>query len=478
MADKKVRMTVEFSIDEEALQEHGLSAEQVLSHLTFNEDDVADGFRISTNIPGISPVSNFFLCEGKVISQGFVQEWVKNDGLDAWRRMVVDEIDLNHEIYGLSASEKDALLDDVGLIDNLAEAMELCMQRGDRNEYDALELVFQNDFPGMVDEFREGNLERLAEGLGLFCDASIHGSTLFVDCWKGDSVEIFLADDGELMCLLPDEDSPRALREKIQDVEPGDAFLFGGGGSIRTASEAAHQNFDEPDNPWILFGDDGECYFEEDFGRELGANIREILEKVKADLEPVDYPVQYPLQNYDDAVGHLCEVLNRFDFEMDMDDVRTPIKINDFVPIFKSDNYFGVFCLHADRNYEGEEEYYLVDRNNGEHKMVLGNSFEFVGKNLVDCMKDEKILNVANTEFLRYLVDGALHNVQDVIPEQDMRGIAVLEAALREAVQKEGKFMMGPSLMETLDAAKVRSSESISKDVDKAKEADAVGKGL
>lgn len=171
-------------------------------------------------------------------------------------------------------------------------------------------------------------------------------------------------------------------------------------------------------------------------------------------LDPEEYPVEYPLRNYDDAIGHLCEALNTIDWGMDTDDVRTPIKTEDFIPIFKSENYFGIYCWRADNYYAGENEYYLVDRNNGEHKMVLGDSFEFVGKNLLDCMKDEKVLHVANAEWMRYLVDFSLQIVQGVVPEQELRGIAVLEAALREAVQKEGKYMMGPSLMERLDAAK------------------------
>ena len=211
-----------------------------------------------------------------------VPGWSKGDGLDRWRRMVVDEIDLNYEVYDLSEAEKDALLDDVGVIDSLAKQMEIRMQRGDRNEYEALEIVFQKDFPEMIDAFRKDRTESLVDGLGLFYDASVNGQALFVDCWKGETVEIFLADDGGLMCKLPDEDEPRALRERIQDVEPGDAFLFGDGGSIRTSSEAAHQNFDEPDNPWILYGDDGDCYFEEDFGPSVGQKMRELLLQLPA----------------------------------------------------------------------------------------------------------------------------------------------------------------------------------------------------
>lgn len=318
---------------------------------------------------------------------------------------------------------------------------------------DELEVVLEEEMVDVEEDAGEDEIERMVDDLRLFYDARVNGKTLFVDCWQGESVEIFLADDGGLMCLLPDEDEARALRERIQDVEPGDAFLFGGGGSIRTASEAAHQNFDEPDNPWILYGDDGDCYFEEDFGIEVGKKMRELLEKVKADLVPVEYSVQYPLQNYDDAVGHLCEKLNEKDEAFDLEGVPAeavlaPVKVEEFVPIFKSENYFGIYVWHNDEN-----AYYLVNRNSGDCQMVLGDSFEFVGQNMLDCMKDEKVLHVANTEFMRYLIDFSLDNVKGVVPEQELRGIAVLEAALRAEWRKEGACCKGPSLLERIEAA-------------------------
>ena len=200
----------------------------------------------------------------------------------------------------------------------------------------------------------------------------------------------------------------------------------------------------------------------EDVVHQYLLEIREVLDEGLEEENNVEVENEWPLRNYDDAIGHLCEVLNTIDWELDTDDVRTPIKLEDFVPIFKSENYFGIYVWHADRYHSGENEYYLVNRNNGEHKMVLGDSFEFVGRNTLDCMKDEKVLHVANTEWLRYLVDFSLNNVQDAVSNTELRGIAVLEAALREAVQKEGKYMMGQSLIEKLDAAQQRAQEPTS----------------
>lgn len=369
--------------------------------------------------------------------------------LDDFRAMVKEELELNGvSSYGLTKEEVDGILLDADFIDLLAEYMDRTMYQVDGNVHRALKFVFEQYFSEGADDFREKQQKAIIDGLHLFCDASIDGGTLFIDCWKGDSVEVFLAEDGGLMCLLPDEDEPRALRDKIQDIEAGDAFLCGNCGIVRTTSESAHQNFDDADNPWILYGDDGDCYFEEDIGSVLGKKMRALLAKLPA-REEVFYDIpEYPLRHYDDAVRHLCEVLNRQDEEMDLDDNFTPVKSDEFIPIFMSENYFGIYCWHDDGN-----EYYLIDRNTGAHTMVLSDSFEFVGYNTLDCLKDEKILNVANEEWLHYLIDFSLENVKGVVPESELGGIAVLESAWREECRKQGGHVMGMSLAERIKMA-------------------------
>lgn len=386
-------------------------------------------------------------------------EQSRYDGLDEWRSMVREELALNGVLArGLSQVEVEEMLAMPDVIDGLAVRMEGCMQRVDGDEYRALEVVFEDYLPVVYDLYREKKNEDLIDSLDLTRDASIDGGTLFINSWYEDDIEIFLGENGSLYCQLPDEDEPRPLKDRIEDIKEGDAFFFGEDGLIRTASDKAHQNFDEPDEPWITYGDDGDCYFEEDIGTALGVKVREVLDKLPAREQEVALePAEYPLQNYEDAINHLCEVLNERDDEMDLDGVRTPIKFDDFIPIFKSTNYFGVYCYHTDHYYDGVNEYYLVDRNNGEHKMVLGDSFEFVGKNHLDCMKGEKILNVANMEYLQYLVRGSLDNMQGAIPEAEMGGIAVLESAMREEAKKKGHYFMGPSLAERLRDAEKRS---------------------
>jgi len=120
---------------------------------------------------------------------------------------------------------------------------------------------------------RDASVQALRVALGpLAAEAFVLGDKLVLN-----RIQIYLSDDGNLLCHLPYEEGPRPLRSKIRDISEGDAFFFGNAGAIRTTSDAAHQNLDENDEPWIVYGDDGEVYFEEDIGQKLYSNVREYL---------------------------------------------------------------------------------------------------------------------------------------------------------------------------------------------------------
>jgi len=177
---------------------------------------------------------------------------------------------------------------------------------------------------------------------------------------------------------------------------------------------------------------------------------------------------KFPLEHYDEAIAHLREVLNEIDEGLDHDDVRTPIEIEDFIPLFSSTNYFGIYCYHADHYYDGPDEYYLVNKASGERTMVLSDNFAFVGTNLLSCMEGEKILHIANREFLRYLIDGCERNAQGVVPDEELAGIAVLDTALREEQKKWGFHFPYPSLADRIKSASNRAAaETSSKATDK-----------
>lgn len=215
--------------------------------------------------------------------------WEKGDGLDAWRRMVVDEIDLNYEVYDLSEPEKEALLDDVGMIDRLAKAMEIRMQRGDRNEYQALELVFERDFPDIFEGWRNGFYGEWLDGLKLKYPVYIDDGTLYIDTGEADDVEVYLGNDGKLYCRMPDEDEPRPLKERFEDVEEGDAFFYGNKGNISIADSDVSMSSDGPVDYFLIECADGDCCFGENFGAEVAAKVRAILESFAvADKELVN----------------------------------------------------------------------------------------------------------------------------------------------------------------------------------------------
>lgn len=102
MANKRVRMTVEFAVNEEVLKETGVSFDGVVNGIQFNEHDAIDGFEITTNIPGCDCTSNFFLIGGEVVSV----EKVDDKLLD---KNIIDFVEWSTEVYSFKGS-KDLLV--------------------------------------------------------------------------------------------------------------------------------------------------------------------------------------------------------------------------------------------------------------------------------------------------------------------------------------------------------------------------------
>lgn len=104
--------------------------------------------------------------------------------------------------------------------------------------------------------------------------AHLAGDVMFID-----GIKIKMDNDGQLFCRLDDEHEDRPLRDNIADIKEGDAFFWGDRGLIRTASDDAC-NDPEFDADYV-YGDDGEVYFDDDIGKEIGKKIREILSQAK-----------------------------------------------------------------------------------------------------------------------------------------------------------------------------------------------------
>lgn len=271
MSDKHIRMTVEFDIDQEALDEHGLTPNDILKHLAFVDDDVTDGFRLSTAIPGLDPTSHFFLCDGKIVSTQFIQERSHGDGLDKWREMVREEIDLNGETcYDLSSFQVAILQADNECISALAKLMQDYLNSGKDTEYTALDKVFDRHFPEVLAKYQEN-----------------HPAIPPADLCRCDDVlfftrqQVFLGPDGNLFCRLSDEDTARPLRSRIEDVREGDAFFYGNSGAIRTTSDNASRQEDADGTAWVVYGNDGEVYFEHDIGTDLYETTKKFLDYIQ-----------------------------------------------------------------------------------------------------------------------------------------------------------------------------------------------------
>lgn len=85
--------------------------------------------------------------------------------------------------------------------------------------------------------------------------------------YLGDT-KILQTSDG-FMCQLPDTDNYVPLRTDIQDIKAGDAFILSSDqsfrqGQILIAARDSHQNFDELDEPWIVYDTSENGWFEED----------------------------------------------------------------------------------------------------------------------------------------------------------------------------------------------------------------------
>ena len=265
--DKHIRMVIEFDVDQEALDEHGLTEKDILSHLTFVDDDVVDGFRLSTCIPGLDPTSNFFLCDGTVVSKKFIRERSRDDGLDHWRDMIREELDINGICYNFSNADVKRLQADEEFIDQMAQEMNsYYAKHPNKSEYDTLNALFEEKWLDIIISCRLDRLNSFTH------DVKLEGTSVFVH-----NVKISLAEDGSLLCQFPDETFARPLKSRIQDIKQGDAFFIEYDGVIHIANSDSHQNFDEADTPWFVYDSNEASWFEEDINRSFILEVTDLL---------------------------------------------------------------------------------------------------------------------------------------------------------------------------------------------------------
>lgn len=66
---KRAKVTVEFDFDESVLQRTGKTEEEVLAGVTIQDEFVTDGFVITTQIPGLDNLQDFFICGETIVEK-------------------------------------------------------------------------------------------------------------------------------------------------------------------------------------------------------------------------------------------------------------------------------------------------------------------------------------------------------------------------------------------------------------------------
>ena len=129
----------------------------------------------------------------------------------------------------------------------------------------ALDLCSEDEISLDYDNFEDWSTE--CRGIARPSDLSIYevygqeNSARLPEAIVLNNISVFYRAN-QLMCRFPEETHDRFLRSRIQDIGEGDAFLVGN--DIYLAEWDSHQNFDEPDEPWIVYDNSGNPWFEED----------------------------------------------------------------------------------------------------------------------------------------------------------------------------------------------------------------------
>lgn len=89
MRSAKAILTIEIGIDLDETESRGLTAEDVMKRICFEDDHIIDGSDLTTDVPGFDRTSDFFLTSGaKIVSRSLAsraQEPVPFDTTDKCR---------------------------------------------------------------------------------------------------------------------------------------------------------------------------------------------------------------------------------------------------------------------------------------------------------------------------------------------------------------------------------------------------------
>lgn len=129
-------------------------------------------------------------------------------------------------------------------------------------------------------------------------------------------------------------------------------------------------------------------------------------------------------EKYKDAIDSLCENLNM------AEDSEHEREVEFFVPVFETDKHV---CIYY---YEDNNEWYAVDKETGNYKLILDDSYVWVNKPSLNIFADDTVLHIAEEDLMFNLADSSKYLISSakgkVLPEEDLKGIKVIEKALEE----------------------------------------------
>lgn len=395
MSNERVRMTIEFEIDKSTLDEKGLSVNEVLNNITFEYNhDEIDGFEISTNVPGCDNTLNLFLTNGKVVSKEIVEEYITEEKLQA---IMKDAL----EAKGYEVTEEK--LEEIWGIYEDCQEWNVIGEMTTGFSYDAV-VDFVKHSSSVDEVFNEAfntEFEKANEHYklvtGKYMDAEFaeaHADKLIL-CYQK-AIDYINIDFWAVYEDLLDENL--TYREYVY-IDSHNIF-----------------------NPF-----------------EVNPSDIDRIQEFRKDLDAFR-------EKYKDAIDSLCENLNK------AEDCEFEREVEAFVPVFETDKHV---CIYY---YENNNEWYAVDKETGDYKLILDDSYVWINEPSLNIFVEDTLIHIADRDLMFNLTDTSkylLSSIKDKVPsDEEMKGINVLEKALTKYKSKDNL-----SLNDKINSASGRASK-------------------
>lgn len=153
---------------------------------------------------------------------------LQEEELSDLERLICEDLRLNGvSCYGLTGEEVKAMTNNRSFIQELVSRMEKVMERVDGDEYRALEVLFEDRFPAMRENFRLEHLNREFYELVriLDCDNVSKDRDTLRLVTAGVTMDFITDRTGALYCHTHEEPEFRPVRDEMAQIQKGDVFL-------------------------------------------------------------------------------------------------------------------------------------------------------------------------------------------------------------------------------------------------------------